>query len=944
MNKAKLPNSYFSSLLPELVTRAARATVSRLGFSNAALRKHLNEIFSANLGEPGCFVGEPVFEATFGWQSADRTLSSLSPELLNPLLLDALDKPSGVNAENYRFAKDILPYKHQLEAWRILANPAPQSVIVTSGTGSGKTECFMVPILNQLANEVELHAGTLQGVRALFLYPLNALIQSQQERLSAWTGPFKGNIRFCLYNGQTQDKQPQHLRDATPNQVIDRETLRASPPPILVTNATMLEYMLVRAQDAPILQKSEGQLRWIVLDEAHSYIGSQAAELALLLRRVLHGFGVNSSEVRFVATSATIGDPKGEAGQKLRDFLAGLAGVSNERVHVVSGQRAVPQVSAGNPTYAEASLEALEHLRDEPGMDLFEAVSGNNSARRIRQLFVPDKGGKAANPLSSICEVVAVTGANHGAELKSEALRWLDLLTLSTSVQGKEATPFLPLRLHAFHNVLAGLWACCNPHCTCRHGSHLDSQDWPFGAVYTESREMCDCGSPVFELRTCNDCNEAFLWAVRSRVDKDGFYRLTQEADQLADDFQLEEESLGDPDKLIEDDAFEVSGGGSNFVLIANQFIEGTGEICLEVKSQIIDKPDSVTSINLRVRDEDEGLMKCPGCGGHHGNGKMMFRSSRLGAPFLLMQAIPTLMEFCPDGDFPNTKPMRGRRLITFTDSRQGTARIAATLQRDAERNSLRSLVYQYVTTGADAENADECNKLLDQITQLKALKLAAVAPAIATLEAEMAKKSAPKLMSFDATANHLAQHESDINKWALTYYRDVNPDLFEGDWGSLELARLYLVREFSNRPKRANSLETMGMVSVQYPKLQKVIVVPTQVLMVAKLTVEEWQQLLKTAVDFVVRDFTAIELNESWRKWIGKKARTSHLLPPLTPKEEKTSFLKIWPQSNKVGVQNRMVRLIAVLLNKDPTNESGRDSIDFVLRVIWEELVRIDL
>lgn len=195
----------------------------------------------------------------------------------------------------------------------------------------------MVPILDHLSRKLDKNAGKLVGVNALFLYPLNALIQSQQERLSAWTGPFSGDIRFCLYNGQTPDKQPQHLRDATPHQVIDRETLRASPPPILVTNATMLEYMLVRAQDAPILQKSMGMLKWIVLDEAHSYIGSQAAELSLLLRRVLHGFGVEPADVRFVATSATIGDPNGEAGQKLRQFLAGLAGISLDQVHVVSG-------------------------------------------------------------------------------------------------------------------------------------------------------------------------------------------------------------------------------------------------------------------------------------------------------------------------------------------------------------------------------------------------------------------------------------------------------------------------------------------------------------------------------------------------------------------------------------------------------------------------------
>ncbi|MCV5688520.1 hypothetical protein OFN32_30410, partial [Escherichia coli] len=80
-----------------------------------------------------------------------------------------------------------------------------------------------------------------------------------------------------------------------------------APPSIMVTNTTMLEYMLIRRKDAPIIEKSQGMLKYIVLDEAHSYIGSQAAELSLLLRRVMHGFGVTPDQVRFVATSATIG-------------------------------------------------------------------------------------------------------------------------------------------------------------------------------------------------------------------------------------------------------------------------------------------------------------------------------------------------------------------------------------------------------------------------------------------------------------------------------------------------------------------------------------------------------------------------------------------------------------------------------------------------------------
>ncbi len=945
MNKQSLPSSYFSSLLPELATRAARATVSRLGFSNTPLRQHLGELFSANLGEPGCFIGEPVFEATFGWETADRTMESLAPSLLNPKLMEALDKPAGQNAANYRFSKESLPYKHQLESWQILANPAPQSVIVTSGTGSGKTECFMVPILNQLANEIDQTPGALMGVRALFLYPLNALIQSQQERLQAWTGPFNGDIRFCLYNGQTQDKQPQHLRNATPHQVIDRETLRATPPPILVTNATMLEYMLVRSQDAPILQKSEGMLRWIVLDEAHSYIGSQAAELALLIRRVLHGFGVKSSDVRFVATSATIGNPKGEAGQKLRDFLAGLAGVSNDRVHVVSGSRAVPNLTVEDSGYSTASLETLEKVEDGGQSELYSALGGNLIARRIRELFVPEQGGKAANPLSAVCALLPNPGLAGNAATKSVALRWLDLLTRSRSVQGKEVLPFLPLRLHAFHNVLGGLWACSNRACTCRSGTKLDSADWYFGTVYTEQRETCACGSPVYELRTCNDCNDTFLWAVRTKQPTDVFYRLSQEADQLQDDFQLESETDEGSHDVDMADAVDSTDEPTSFVLIANQYIEGTAALNVELKSQLIDKPDAPNSIVLRVRDEDDGLMTCPGCGGHHGNGKLMFRASRLGAPFLMLQSIPTLMEFCPDGESPNTKPMRGRRLITFTDSRQGTARIAATLQRDAERNSLRSLVYQ--CTSAEAEDSQSSTKsevLIGQIHHLKALNNPALLPSIVLFEQQLSELQEPKVYSFDEIAEKLSQHESDINKWALNYYRDISPDLFEGDWGGLELARLFLVREFSNRPKRANSLETMGMVSVQYPKLQKVTAVPAQVMMVTNFTPDEWRQLLKTAVDFVVRDFTAIELKESWRKWIGKKARTSHLLPPLTNREEKSSFLKIWPQSNRVGMQNRMVRLLAVLLRKDPGTGEGRDAIDAVLRALWDDLVRIEL
>ncbi|MBK9199174.1 DEAD/DEAH box helicase [Candidatus Skiveiella danica] len=952
MKNDPLPTSYFSSLLPELATRAARATVSRLGFSNPALRQYLSERFSVDLGEPGCFVGEPVFEATFGWESAGQTLESLSPSLLSPKLVDALDRPAGSMGANYRFPRNDMPYRHQLEAWELLARPQPQSVIVTSGTGSGKTECFMVPILDQLAREAETLRGPVEGVRALFLYPLNALIQSQQERLHAWTGPFEGDIRFCLYNGQTPEKPgPKHITSKTPNQVLDRQALRASPPPILVTNATMLEYMLVRSQDAPILQRSRGKLRWIVLDEAHSYIGSQAAELSLLLRRVLYGFGVDSSDVRFVATSATIGYPSGEAGQKLREFLAGLAGVEPGRVHVVSGQRSVPGLPAGNVAFTDASLDVLEAIAPHEEASRFDAVCANTIAKEIRSLFVPALRGSPARPLRAICEVIEGPRQHHAPNTKQAALRWLDLLTRSRQSQGKDTSPFLPLRLHAFHNVLAGLWACCDPGCTCRQGTQLDSPDWAFGAVYTEQRETCECGSPVYELRSCNDCNETYLWGRLVMDRNQNRWLLSQATEDQTDEFQLEA-TPEDPyveselDAAVELASPLVDEIDSPLVLIANRHLKDTAEATVERGSLIFDGSSDKPLVRLRVREMSEGQLTCPECGGHHGKGRLMFRAARLGAPFLLMQVIPTLLEFCPDGEDPQSKPLRGRRMITFTDSRQGTARMAASLQRDAERNSLRSAVYHFLAGRADIGACPEYRDLLQEIIEYEAdfeeTKSPRIESRLAAKKLELAKFTL-KPVSFEDLAVHLSTHEADIRRWALNHYRDISPEQFAGDTGALELSRLFLFREFSRRPKRANSLETLGLVSVQYPKLDNLAAVPSQVSAHLKVSLEEWRQILKLTLDFVVREMSCLEFKDTWKRWVGKKTVSARFLPPDS-KDKPNGVFRRWPQTHKVGVQSRMVRLLAAAFHKDPATAEGRDIIDAVLRAVWDDLVRLGL
>ena len=136
---------YFKELIEQSLSRTREATLSMLGINDSGLRQHLAEQMGNELGAEGCFLAPPVFEHTFGWQESDKSLADLKDSLLSPTLLQTLQ-----NAHVYNFDNSIHPYTHQLDAWQTLLSDTPKSAVITSGTGSGKTECFMVPILEDL--------------------------------------------------------------------------------------------------------------------------------------------------------------------------------------------------------------------------------------------------------------------------------------------------------------------------------------------------------------------------------------------------------------------------------------------------------------------------------------------------------------------------------------------------------------------------------------------------------------------------------------------------------------------------------------------------------------------------------------------------------------------------------------------------------------------------
>ena len=244
-------------LVERIASRAAEAAIGRARIINAPLREYLRAVLSRPAGASGALLADPVFEAAFRFPQVRETME----DLVDAGLLDL--RTAAALAETRRLVEDperprnslpleLHPYTHQLAAWHALAAHPPRSVLVSAGTGSGKTEAFLVPILDSLARSAATN-GYLTGVQALVLYPLNALIASQRDRLADWMEPFAGDLRFCLYNGDTPEEESEANRRLHPYEVRDRTTLRRSPPPVLVTNATMLEYMLIRAQDEPIV-------------------------------------------------------------------------------------------------------------------------------------------------------------------------------------------------------------------------------------------------------------------------------------------------------------------------------------------------------------------------------------------------------------------------------------------------------------------------------------------------------------------------------------------------------------------------------------------------------------------------------------------------------------------------------------------------------------------
>lgn len=876
--------------------RTVDAVLGQSAINHAGLIAEIRRRFGSTDVATGALVREPVIQGAAPFKVDGRTFADCAGSLLHRDVIQAIGSDK---AGDYRFPPDAQPYRHQIHAWEHLTAADRRSVLVSSGTGSGKTECFLMPLLSDLANEAE-NGGRLSGVRALALYPLNALIASQEERLKAWTVPFGGKLRFGLYNGLT----PEKLRDQDkpgPEQAGDRQTLRSDPPPILVTNVTMLEYMLVRRIDRPLIENSYGKLRWIILDEAHSYVGSSAAEIALLLRRALLTFGVTAENVRFVATSATIGGEGTDVTEELRRFLRDISGAPESQVRIVVGERQAVFLPspAQISTLTNAQLSVRDAVAASAAVQAFvrEAEFQPMSLARATALLRP-----TAQPLDHIIEAIA-------------------------DDSDKQRGPLLPLRIHGFLRAVPGLWSCINPVC------NESPADWPFGAIAVERVDICPhCSSPVLEIMTCRECGEPYL----DCEERDGRLQPRFTPPTIDEFAALREREIADEDDkgdIAETDDYE-----TEHIVVAVRVRENcrTAHV-IPTTGQRHDRAEEGTA-PFRIHSPDQ----CSACGALSGRSGAMLRPFRYGAPFLIGNAAPVLLEgveprkLAEKGAF--RPPADGRQLLSFTDSRQGTARFAANLQTNAERGYLRGFIYHAVQGSMESGDLGDpaIASLRQTIADLEAhaASSTALAETVSRLKKELSDKLTPNFggIAWPELRQNLALQPEVMHwmtkVWGLRDDRYRDPAAF---------AEFLLLREFSRRPRRGNTLETMGLARLRYDAIDRAVTIPEPMRARGK-TVADWRGLLYSMIDMTVRGQTAIRADWNDVHWLHSRRPTSTLLPPDERSEARREFT--WPSVGAAkGLPSNLVLILEKALQLDRHEGRDRYELNEILEAAWEAL-----
>ncbi|ADJ29891.1 DEAD/DEAH box helicase [Nitrosococcus watsonii] len=691
------------------------------------------------------------------------------------------------------------PYKHQAESLQYSLIDRKNLVIMT-GTGSGKTESFLLPILGKFAMEAKTRPAVFTeqpAMRALVMYPMNALVNDQLGRLRALLGDprlvqmFKEWCgrppRFARYTSRTpyagvrtskkdsarlqsfdsfyvdvlrrvesddpeEKEQAVKLLDALKergkwpakpdlkawfgekgsawqdrktgefvravtlpddSELLTRHEVQLAPPDLLVTNYSMLEYMLMRPIERPIfdrtrewLAKNPDESFLVVLDEAHLYRGAAGAEIGLLLRRLRDRLGVPEERFRVICATASFKDAAyaPEFGAQLSgitpDTFVPIEGTLDLKEEVGVGTNRDAEVLSGIDlrTFYEvntdkarmATIKSLLDYRGVTGAEttesaLFDALGSLGPMGALINATM-----KEARPIAELGSFLFADDVP--AHMVDKAVTVL--MTLGSVARPEPKLPgLLPCRVHNFFRGLPGLWVCMDPEC-----SELaeDQRSSICGKMYSQPMDECSCGARVLELFTCRNCGTAYARAYTDDVDTPR--ALWPEPGEQLRMASGETNPLLALDLLLEQPAHDDAAEPADYDLETGQLnpaTTGPRTRTVYIRQERLanaadDKNDNDPSF------ESRGQFKpCAVCGKMARSGRSYVQDHQTKGDQPFQALLARQIQIQPPGPQEATRfaPLRGRKVLAFSDSRQVAARLAPNIQMYSERDSLRPLI-----------------------------------------------------------------------------------------------------------------------------------------------------------------------------------------------------------------------------------------------------------
>ncbi|MGZ6366273.1 MAG: DEAD/DEAH box helicase, partial [Ktedonobacteraceae bacterium] len=728
----------------------------------------------------GVVAQAPFIEATPAFPIAHKLaeLEALHPQII-PTGLAALVQ-HGVPVDRFPL------YTHQEEALLTAFGDQP-NLLVATGTGSGKTESFMLPILADILREAShwesvtdqerpgrfeppaqwlhnrRHERRPAAMRGIILYPMNALVNDQLSRLrrilSRGASPewqkqhLKGNvIHFGMYTGLSQptgnwaakpirdrfavylEKLRQDwemlrddLRDTgtwprpDSTEMLCRWDMQAAPPDILVTNYSMLEYMLIRPIEAKIFELTQHWLEstpnarfTLVLDEAHTYTGAKGTEVAYLVRRLKERLGLPSGSPKFRAIATTASVPPG-ADDQLLEFTSDLFGEPASRFKLIRIGNAAHVVPVRHPSekalhaferfHEKFSLSepmpAIEHLasdlelgtvdtRDEPQVALYNLLEQNNDIHWVRQRTA--RRATLLDKLSDACW----QGLGTAEEQMQATAGILTAGSYARASALPDTPPLLSMRVHAFFRGVYGIWACMDLHCPVAPPPSSSVTPRPVGKLYMDPRPWCECGARVLELFSCRHCGLLYLGGIPDSA-QGSLWPWSDDLSGSREDIQQ----------------FQIFGVEAPNRYTTNEFRSTRTTLNThphESYARPVYPVEPAKENNVQVSQFPQQCPRCRNWREFGIGGREVIEPLRTKGPrtfSIIAEDGFRVQPRAADGSLPNY----GRKALLFTDSRQDAAQLAADLRDDHHNDIFRQLVYRVLMSCPDCAGTGKIEK-----------------------------------------------------------------------------------------------------------------------------------------------------------------------------------------------------------------------------------------